>query len=465
MIVHLKIGFVFLILTVAVTHGALAEPKPTKSYVLTDNMNLREESTTKSKVVQLMKEGEDFEILDQYKQDDLNSWYLIRTKSGLTGWFCGIYQGRTVFTETGPITKDILVPNDHTTIGEAINSASFGDTVYVLPGTYHERIKMKEGINLVSFAGSDGNDLVDGPGNKKVLKRAVRTIIDGTGIQTPGYLISFPKDTTAPMRLDGFTIVNMPKYRTGLNLFLVEIRGCSPEVVNNILAKNRSWGGIISTGLGVSMGPPLETVARPIIRDNVIYDYHGPGIANGPNSAALIVDNEIFDNQFPDATDKDPDAPGIGVREYARPVIDNNRCYRNGAGIGGINLDSRDQALIIRNNILYDNRRAGIGLRGIGGVKTNIKAVIENNKVYGNLKSGIRLSKIDEVDIMYNTVFDNRRSGIAVLNVDEAIIEDNEICGNLTAGIRLLNVPSVTLKRNHIYNNLTAGIDFIGWQK
>jgi hypothetical protein len=365
----------------------------------------------------------------------------------------------------GAVAKDILVPDDYTTIGEAIDSAGFGDAVYVKAGTYRERITMKEGVTLVSFAGSEGNDLVDGPGNKKVLRRTVRTIMDGTGIETPGYLISFPKDTTAPMGLDGFTIINMPKYRSGINLFLVEIRGCSPEVVNNIVAGNRSWGGILSTGLGLGMGPPFETVAKPIIRNNVIYDNYGPGIANGPNSAALVVDNEMFDNQFPDATDKDRDAPGIGVREYARPVIENNVCYRNGSGIGGINLDSHDQPLIIRNNILHNNRRAGIGLRGIGGAKTNIEAVIENNKIYVNLKAGMRLSKIDKVKIVYNTIFDNRKAGIAFLNVDEAIIEDNEIFGNLTSGMRLLNVPSATLRRNHIYQNVTAGIDFIGWQR
>jgi len=371
----------------------------------------------------------------------------------------------TIATVTGAMAGGIVVPGDYATIGEAIDSAGSGDTVYVKPGIYNERVTIKEGVSLVSFAGSDGNELVPGPGNKKVLRRAVRTIIDGSGIEEPGYLVSFTKDTTAPMKLDGFTIMNMPKYRTGINLFLVEVRGCSPEVVNNIVARNRSWGGIISTGLGIGMGPQLETVAKPVIRNNVIYDNHGPGISNGPNSAAFIADNEIFDNQFPGATDKDQDAPGIGVREYARPVAENNVCYRNGSGIAGINLDSHDQALIIRNNIVYDNRRAGIGLRGIGGAKTNIKAVIGNNKVYGNLRTGIRLSKLDAVEITYNTVSDNRRSGIAFLNVDKALIEDNEICGNLTAGIRLLNVPCATLRRNHIYNNLTAGIDLIGWQR
>jgi hypothetical protein len=365
----------------------------------------------------------------------------------------------------GAWAREILVPDEYPTIGDAMNAAAFGDIVYVKQGTYNERVEIKEGVNLVSFAGTDGNDLVDGPGNKKVLRRTTRTIIDGTGIETPGYLISFPKDTTAPMRLDGFTIINMPKYRSGINLFLIEIRGCSPEVVNNIVARNRSWGGMLSTGLGIGMGPPLETVASPLIRNNVIFDNDGPGISNGPNSAALIADNEIFDNRFPGATDKDPDAPGIGVREYARPVIENNVCTRNGAGVGGINLDSRDQALIIRNNVLCNNRRGGIRLRGLGGGETDIRVVIENNKIYGNLKAGILSSKIDKVDITFNAIFDNALAGIALFNVDEAVVEDNEIHGNLTAGIRLLNVPTSMVKRNHIYNNLTAGVDFIGWQR
>jgi hypothetical protein len=87
---------------------------------------------------------------------------------------------------------DLLVPDEFFTIDEAMNFAEPGDTVIVKPGTYNERIKIKEGVSLVSFAGPDGNDLVDGPGKKKVLRRTLRTIIDGSGITAPGYLISFP---------------------------------------------------------------------------------------------------------------------------------------------------------------------------------------------------------------------------------------------------------------------------------
>jgi hypothetical protein len=178
----------------------------------------------------------------------------------------------------------------------------------------------------------------------------------------------------------------------------------------------------------------------------------------------LVTENEIFDNRFPNATDDDPDAPGIGIREYARPVVDSNVCYRNGAGVGGINLDSNDEPLIIRKNILHNNRRAGIGLRALGGVGTNVRVIVENNEIHENLKAGIRFSKLDEITVVFNSIFNNRRAGIFILNVDKALFEDNEIFGNLTAGIRFLNVPAITVRRNHIYNNLTAGIDCIGWE-
>ncbi|NOQ46346.1 MAG: hypothetical protein GQ559_06695 [Desulfobulbaceae bacterium] len=360
--------------------------------------------------------------------------------------------------------EEFIVPDDYFSIEEAMELAESGDCIVVMPGTYYERIVVKEGVNLVSFDGDDGNELVDGPGQKKVLKRTLRTIIDGSEIEDSGYLIRFPSDTATPMKVDGFTFQNMPKYISGIPLFLMEIRACSPVVVNNIFTGNRSWGAILSTGLGVGMGPALDTEAKPLIENNIIYANDGPGIANGGNSSATIANNEIFDNSFPESGDKAQFAPAVGIREKGRPIIDNNLCYRNEVGIGAINFDSHEKPLIIKNNTIFNNKRAGIGLRGLGGADANIRAVIENNRIYGNLTAGIRCTKTDGVEIIYNAIFDNRRSGISLWNVNEAVIEDNEIYGNLTAGIRLLDVPSAALRRNYIYRNVTAGIDFIGWK-
>jgi len=365
---------------------------------------------------------------------------------------------------------ELIVPDDYPMISFAMELAEPGDTIVVKPGVYNERIILKQGVSLVSYDGDDGNEEVPGPGRKKVLKRTLRTIIDGSGIEESGYLISFPSETSEEMLVDGFTFRNMPKYVSSLQLFLMEIRGCSPVVANCIFTGNQSGGGILATGLGVGMGPPLDTAARPLIRNNVIYGNMGTGISNGGNSAAIITDNEIFNNRFPDSPQKQLFAPAIGVREQARPLIENNLCYRNGTGIGAINFDTNTfesiaDDLVIRNNEVYENFMGGIGIRGIGGAHLKSRVIIEHNRIFRNMEAGIRCTKIQQATIRSNRIYRNRKSGISLWDVERGIVEKNEIFGNLTAGVRLLDVPSVSLRKNRIYENVTAGIDFIGWKK
>ncbi len=364
----------------------------------------------------------------------------------------------------------LVVPDDYPMISFALELAQPGDTVVVKPGIYNERIVMKEGITLVSYAGDNGNEEVPGPGHKKVLRRALRTIIDGSGIEEAGYLISFPSETTEEMVVDGFTFRNMPKYVSSLQLFLMEIRGSSPKVINCIFTGNKSGGGILSTGLGVGMGPRLKTTARPLIENNVIYHNMGTGISNGSNSAATIRNNEIFDNRFPDTPQKHQFAPAIGIREQARPLIEGNLCYRNETGIGAINFDAAqgetaNDDLVIRNNDIYENLMGGIGVRGIGGAHIRNRVVIEHNRIYSNMEAGIRCTKIDRATIIANRIYRNRKAGVSLWDVGHAVVEKNEIFGNLTSGIRLLDVPVISLKGNRIYENVTTGIDLIDWKK
>ncbi|MCK5507658.1 MAG: SH3 domain-containing protein [Desulfobacterales bacterium] len=80
-----------------VAEAKVLEPEVSEYYLLTSNMNLREESNTDSNIIKSLKKGEEFQILDEHKQDKSNQWYFIKTKSELTGWFCGIYNGKAMF--------------------------------------------------------------------------------------------------------------------------------------------------------------------------------------------------------------------------------------------------------------------------------------------------------------------------------------------------------------------------------
>ncbi|MEW5804062.1 MAG: right-handed parallel beta-helix repeat-containing protein [bacterium] len=375
---------------------------------------------------------------------------------------CILFYLLSVFGATECTGGDLFVPDDFPTIQEAIDTAEFGDTVRVGPGTYYEKIIIKEGVSLVSDSGPEGETLVDGPGEKKVYQRTLQTIIDGSKLDPPDYLVSFQKETSAPMKLDGFTICNFPVKAID-KLYLVEVRGCSATVINNIICKNHSkgkGGGMLLTGLGPSMGSPLETVAKPVAQNNVIYDNTGTGIANGPNSLALIEDNEIFENHADQAKDSEQDVPGIGIREYARPRIVRNLCYRNGSGIGGLDLVTHDQPIVIQDNTIRDNWRAGIGLRGINNQQEKITVIIEGNNIYGNLRAGMRIENITDATVQGNQICNNLRAGAAFYGLKDARIVRNVFAGNLTAGL-VLDIQRGVIEQNRIYRNLNTGINIL----
>ncbi|MBU4190223.1 MAG: hypothetical protein KJ886_04410 [Candidatus Thermoplasmatota archaeon] len=47
----------------------VSEPESSQYYILTLNMNLRKKSNTDSRIKLLLKKGEEFQILDEYKQN------------------------------------------------------------------------------------------------------------------------------------------------------------------------------------------------------------------------------------------------------------------------------------------------------------------------------------------------------------------------------------------------------------
>ena len=454
---------------------------------------------------------------ENYQSDDI---ILVNTNGGRYGQFycvSGFNQARMeVITQVlnnwvALPCRTISVPSrQYPTIQSAINAASARDTIVVKAGTYKEQLVLKRGVKLVSDAANGGNDLVAGPGyadslygvaSKKVLARANRTILDGTGF--PGGtnarpMIDFPKGATAGTLVDGFTITHMPTVNHTLpgHSHTVQMRGASGTVINCIICDNGS-SGIGSHALlnGEDSDASYSQVdfrytnikydSHPIVINNVAYRNQGNNLGNNHYAYAILFNNECFESVSIDGHD----APGIGDQHGAHALIVGNLVYKSAwVGIGGRKGDAcgryhvnRPTHPTIRKNRVYDSGcndtsgsgecGAGIGADETGGFdpKTGSMTcqVIEGNYVKGaaNACIGCRSANQDfgYVRIISNEVTEAGRGGYgAGIGIDGAHaleISHNFTYSNHDAGIGIRGCGNCDLiTNNESYANSAAGI-------
>jgi hypothetical protein len=137
---------------------------------------------------------------------------------------------------------------DHNAIQAAVNAASAGDTVLVMPGTYHERISLGLGRNDIWLKSQAGPEV---------------TIIDGANVSAPPNQAVEIRNNSGN-RLEGFTIRGTNNFGTGLGGGLWLLNVSSTKVSANIIEDNlAAYGGGIY--IGNSQGVSLE---RNVIQNN-----------------------------------------------------------------------------------------------------------------------------------------------------------------------------------------------------
>jgi len=345
------------------------------------------------------------------------------------------------------LAETIRVPDQYQTLQSAINAAKAGDTILVGPGTYLERIRLKEGIILKS----DGDDTKGEIG----LKRAEATIIDGGGqnekhANAPG--VTMAEKST----LNGFTVTNVGEYDDAVwqkhhatkgdhqsyeHIGAPGTPGISANVncrVSNNIVHHIGYTGIAITGSLKGDGDGCS----PHVFRNICYRNMGGGIGSMCKSTAMIQENVCYQNFY----------AGIG-HDNASPTVLRNVCYENiRAGIG----ISEGACPIVRGNKCYKNRRAGIGTR----TGTTTRPIIEDNDCYENDMAGIGSEDHAAPIIRNNRCSKNKLAGIGSRTHASPTIIGNECFQNEAVGIGQESDSVTTLIGNHCHHNKMAGIGF-----
>ena len=305
-------------------------------------------------------------------------------------------------------TEEIRVPDDYSSIQEAIDNAKDGEKIIVNPGTYYENINMQG--KEITLQSSD-------PGNPEVVEK---TIIDGGG---KGSVVVFNSGESTDSKLIGFTITGGTGTRAEYN-----IESYDGSKLNFI----RNYGG------GVLIANSSPTIAHNIITGNSVknlteeYLGVGGGIAILDNSAPHISDNTLKEN-FAEGH-----GGGIAVWYQSNPVIENNSITGNEAENTG------------------------------GGIMVSMlcKSEIRGNNINGNGANwggGIYVAHMSEADITSNQIESNKAdlgAGVFVRRTEKVYIADNLISYNkaerLGGGIYVDNQATAAIHYNFIENNQAA---------
>ncbi len=296
--------------------------------------------------------------------------------------------------------KVIYVPNDKSTIQDAINTASDGDKIVVSKGSYYENIKLNgKNINLQSEDPDDTNTVS-------------LTTING---QHAGPVVTFTGTELSTCTLQGFTIL-MGKSTNGGGILGGDMASFTKATIQkNVITQNsaRQYGGGIAFCSGIIQNNIIKAntcsgefysygggmfYCGGIIRNNTIMSNKAAGVShsfgggisdcNGIIQNNIIIANTALLRNF---------ATGGGFYNCLG-TIQNNYISQNSADYGGglsmchgviqnnnicQNLSSLGAGLyrcynIIENNIIYDNTAIQ------GGGFSFCKGSIINNTIYGN---------------------------------------------------------------------------------
>ncbi len=276
---------------------------------------------------------------------------------------------------------------DGESIMDVVKQAQSGDTIQIMPGTYHETVYIdKDSIRIIG-----------------VIEASKRATLDGKGELNDAILYSGNNIVVENMLITGY-----------------KGNGIMGQAGNNFEIRNNI---IVDTGV-YGIFPQLGT--NGLIEYNVVSGIEDAAIYVGMSDNIHVAHNEVFDS-----------VAGIEIENSRHAIVENNFVHNNTGGIlafitPGLPIKTTFD-VIIRNNFISNNNTANFAIPGstVSGIPAGTgilimaadQVIVEDNIITNNKTAGIIItdhenapnttidpesdSKPDEVSILNNLMFNN----------------------------------------------------------
>lgn len=266
-------------------------------------------------------------------------------------------------------------PGNYSSIQDAVDNASDGDTVYVYNGTYYEHVMIDKSINLIG-------------------ENKTTTIVDGN--ETGDVITIFA---------DGVNISEFNVQNSG-NTPMVDA-GIEAHSNNNIIV-----GNIVSYNGDYSVGIFLNNSSHNIISDNSIYENGNEGVYLEGSTHNLIQNNEIFNNGH----------CSVVISDSSYNTIVDNDMYNNHDA--AVSLWPGSTNNVIAWNAMHDLPYSGVGIWEGANYNT-----VHNNHLYNNTLYGVKILAAKGNVIDHNTISGSSK-GILLSLSSYTVIKYNNFIEN-----------------------------------
>ena len=313
------------------------------------------------------------------------------------------------------LAKEINVPADFKTIGDALANAAAGDVIKVAAGTYTENLNVSVGVTLEG-AGAD-KTIIDGS-NGRPQQQPVILIRGTNNVTIRGFTIQNGRRGVSTERATGIVVENnviTKNLRQGV-LFNTKSEG---KILNNQIVENvPDADGTLGRGINVT-DSQAEMVGNTVARNAEI------GVAVF-FSKVTVRGNKIQDNARQGLhLQNNPDTSDSSEGTVSENTITGN----TGFGIVVVGNNTFE----ITKNTIADNKAAANPNQGDGtGVLLQDGASVKlaENTITGNASNGIGIGSGSTAEINSNTIKDNKGCGVSAENGTTVTGSNNEMSGN-----------------------------------